>query len=131
MAERLSQSRFVGIELPRAFSAKVRDSLLAAPESVRLREKSPYFYEVGLRLAALCRTEDARQLPAIIQMTLATRVAVILTRSLHSERTDTNSFLEPLTNLEKSLFWTGYKHAEDKMAWLKRHTDRLQKGILN
>lgn len=126
MAERLKASRYIEVSLPRNFSAKVRESLLAAPESVRLRERSPHFYEVGLRLAALADADEAKTLPAAIQATLATRVSMILTRALHSEGIDTSRFTEGLTDLEQSLFWAGYRHAKDVREWRLGHTSLMR-----
>lgn len=126
MAERLREARYISVSLPRNFSAKVRESLLAAPQSVRLRERSPHFYEVGLRLAALADTDEAKTLPASIQATLATRVSMILTRALHSEGIDTSRFTEGLTDLEQSLFWAGYRHAKDVREWRLGHTSLMK-----
>lgn len=129
MAERLREARYISVSLPRNFSAKVRESLLAAPESVRLRERSPHFYEVGLRLAALADTDEAKTLPASIQATLATRVSMILTRALHSEGVDTSRFTEGLTDLEQSLFWAGYRHAKDVREWRLGHTSLMKASV--
>lgn len=71
LAEPLQEGRIGIIDLPRAFSASVRDQLLAAPTTVRLRDKSPYFYETGLRLASQCSSEDAQRLPSAVKATLA------------------------------------------------------------
>lgn len=48
IAEPLQEARTGLIDLPRAFSASVRDQLLASPTTTRLRDKSPFFYETGL-----------------------------------------------------------------------------------
>jgi len=131
MAERLAAGQFVGVELPRNFSGSVRDALLAAPKSARLRERSPYFYEAGLRLAGLSHLEEARSLPAAIQATLATRVHMILLRAQHSsERVQASDFLEPLTDLEQRLFWGGYRHQRDLLAWRGLHTWEIRAGAL-
>jgi GINS complex subunit 3 len=131
MAERLAAGQFVGVELPRNFSGSVRDALLAAPKSARLRERSPFFYEAGLRLAGLSHLEEARSLPAAIQATLATRVHMILLRAQHSsERVQASDFLEPLTDLEQRLFWGGYRHQRDLLAWRGLHTWEIRAGAL-
>jgi len=49
LASELTRDNFVLVKLPRVFSRRVRDTMLAAPDKVALRERSPYFYEVGLR----------------------------------------------------------------------------------
>jgi hypothetical protein len=107
----------------------VREALAAGPANVRLREKSAYWYEAGLRLSGLSHLEDARALPAAIQATLATRVALILSESLRAAGgADASAFLAPLTNLEQGLFFAGAAHARDKLAWMQRHTDAMRPG---
>ncbi len=129
MAERLVEAQYAVVELPRNFSAKVREALLAAPESVRLRERSPHFYEVGLRLASLAgHLEEAKTLPAAIQATLATRVSMILTRATNSEGADASRFLESLTDLEQALFWGGYRHTRDRLQWRLGRTGVMRAG---
>jgi GINS complex subunit 3 len=117
LAEKLADSKLVSVELPRNFSKKVRDSLQAAPETVRLREKSPHFYEVGLRLAQVSIAEDASRLPAAIQATLAKRVNMILMKSQNSASTDPSRFVEGLTDFEQRIFWFGFKHAKEQLKW--------------
>jgi hypothetical protein len=103
--------------VPRAFSSRVRETLLAQPASVKLRDKSPFFYEMGLRLAELSRSEDASKLPGAIRATLLTRVAGILAAAQHSRGTDVSRFTATLCDLEQNLFWMGYHYARDRVAW--------------
>ena len=99
---------------------QVRESLLADPDAVRLRDKSPHFYETGLRLSRLCDSDDAARLPATIQTVLATRVTNILSRSLNSLNSDVSDFVNTLTDLEQTLFWQGYRFVRDRLFWKKR-----------
>lgn len=77
LATRLKDSNFVDVRLPKTFSVKLRESLKADAAGVKLRDKSPHFYEVGLRMSELVQTEDTQTLPADIQATLAIRVRLV------------------------------------------------------
>lgn len=122
LAEPLQLNRMVQVDLPKNYSSKVRESLIADPDSVKLRDKSPRFYETGLRLASISAADDAAKLPEAIKATLATRMHQILVRSHNSLNTDVSAFVNTLTDLEQRLFWTGYAHVRDKLAWRKRLT---------
>ena len=112
---------------PLAPPLQVRESLIADPDSVKLRDKSPRFYETGLKLASISGADDALKLPDAIKATLATRMHKILMRSHNSLNTDVSAFVNTLTDLEQALFWTGYAHVRDKLAWKKRLTTVVRK----
>jgi GINS complex subunit 3 len=132
MAETLADHQYVVVQLPRNFSAKVREAMLANPENVRLRERSPYFYEAGLRLSSLSHMEEAKSLPAAIQATLAIRVGDVLVKAQHSsERVEASKFLEPMTDLEQSIFWSGYHCLREYTAWRQRRRGELIQGKLS
>ncbi len=46
-------ARYVAVKTPRCFTVRARQSLLADPVSVNLKDKNEYFYMFGLRLALL------------------------------------------------------------------------------
>lgn len=95
---------------------------------MRLRDKSPCYYETGLRLARISISAEATNLPAAIQATLATRVSGILERSLHSLSADVSDYKNSLTNLEQELFEGGYALVRDRLAWKKRQTATIRAG---
>ncbi len=74
LASGLRSANYVEVRLPKTFSLRLRESLKADASSVRLRDKSPHFYEVGLRMSDLVSTDDTQTLPTDIQGTLALRV---------------------------------------------------------
>eukprot|EP00952_Eustigmatos_sp_NYUAD-ZCMA_P006119 26397-Eustigmatos_ZCMA.PRE.1 len=43
----MATKQMVRIELPKHYSTRSREDLLAGPESVDIRERSPFFYEVS------------------------------------------------------------------------------------
>lgn len=58
MARALHQAGVAVILPPRQFSGKVRADLAAGAESVNLRDLSPYWYSLGLKVAQLLPTEN-------------------------------------------------------------------------
>ena len=50
----------------------------------------------------------------------------IVGRSQNSLNADVSSFVDALTELEQQLFWQGYAHVRDKLAWRKRKTGTLR-----
>lgn len=106
--------------LPTKSSPQVRESLVADPDNVKLRDKCPTFYETGMALSRIASDEDARTLPAAIKATLATRLHRILVKSHNSLNSDVSVYVNTLTELERTLFWTGYAWVHDRLAWKKR-----------
>lgn len=117
LAENLHERGLVEVLLPRGYSSKVREAMLAAPTTLKLRDKSPFFYETGLKLSMLCTEEDALMLPNSIKATLAERVALILNKAQHAKDADVSRFLATLTDLEQQLFWLSYNHSKDQRQW--------------
>jgi len=112
---------------PARLLLQVRESLLADPDNVKLRDKCPSFYETGLALSKLCMSEDATRLPADIKRTLASRMHRILIKSHNSLNADVSSYVNTLTDLERTLFWSGYAWVHDRLAWKKRLTYVLRR----
>lgn len=120
LAESLAEDNFVQIDLPRIFSQRNRDAMLASPETVRLRDRSPFYYEAGLRLSSACKySEDAKTLPSTIQFVLAARVRAIISKSVSSGGGDSSKFVEALTDLEQKLFWGGFHYTKALLEWRK------------
>lgn len=115
----------VSVQLPRNFGGKVREHLLADPSVVRLRDRSPYFYEVGLALSTLVPHEEGVTLPTAVRVALAARVAHIIDFALNSIREDVSTFSGPLTDLERSLFTSGLHFAKDRDAWKRKAASRI------
>lgn len=122
----LRRSDLAAVHLPKNFSSRMRHSLNADPDNVKLRDKSPYFYETGLKLAEVCQEEDVKDLPAAIKRTLATRMHRILIKSHNSLSADVSAYVNTLTDLERRLFWTGFAYVHDRLAWKKRLTSVIR-----
>lgn len=108
------------------------ENLHADPDRVNLHAKSPTFYETGLRLARVCGSKDAEDLPARIKATLAKRLHTILQRSASSLGTDVSEYVATLTDMERLLFAYGRAHAVDALACKKRLTTviRSERNVL-
>ena len=100
---------------------------MADPDNVKLRDKCPSFYETGLALGKISRSEDAGRLPADIKRTLASRMHKILVKSHNSLNADVSAYVTTLTDLERTLFWCGYDWVHDRLAWKKRLTYVLRR----
>ncbi|TPX34693.1 hypothetical protein SmJEL517_g02784 [Synchytrium microbalum] len=53
MAETLAIHNYVELDLPKFYSARVREDLQAAPTAVNIHHLCPYFYEFGIRIVNL------------------------------------------------------------------------------
>ena len=116
----------VSVQLPRNISGKVRENLLADPTVVRLRDRSPYFYEIGLSLSQLVPHDDAVTLPTVVRVALAARMTGILDFALNSLHEDVSSFSGQLTDYERSVFATGLQYAKDRANWKRKTASRMQ-----
>ncbi len=113
------------MQLPRNFSGKVRENLLADPSCVRLRDRSPYFYEVGLSLSQLVPHEEGVTLPTTVRVALAARMTNILDHSMNSLHEDVSTYSGPLTDFERLLFVGGMQYAKDRAAWKRKTACRI------
>ncbi len=91
-------------EIPRHFHERFRGKLKVDPIVVNLREKTPFYYDFGVRLSKLFR--DDRMIPEL-RRAMTLRYRVILDRSLNSRNEDTTTFTNNLTNSEQELFKAG------------------------
>jgi len=118
---------FVEVQLPaRVFGARLREQLRADARGVRLRDRSPYFYELGLRVSDLVTSDETRELPTLIQSTLAQRVSHILSVAPRSLGTDTSGFRGSLTDLEDELFLHVQLYAAMRQGQRQGRDERLR-----
>ena len=122
MATTLAARNFVSVAAPNSFSDRVRSQLNADPGAVKLRDKNPYFYEVGLHLSVLLADGS---LPAALRRVLASRFSDIFDSSTNSRNEDITLMMRDLTNLERELFEAGYNAANSLYRWKTRELTRL------
>lgn len=97
----LTSRNMVKLELPRVFGPRFQVSFLADPSIVNLKDRCPYFYELGLKLQMLSQDVDLGQ---TLQKALAWRFKDIVIRSQTHQSSDYTAFSARLANLEARLF---------------------------
>ncbi|KAG1471898.1 hypothetical protein G6F56_001848 [Rhizopus delemar] len=58
------RENLIVIEMPKTYGTKVRNMLVASPESVDFRSLGPYFYEFGVKLVTFIEDQE---LPGVLQ----------------------------------------------------------------
>ena len=104
-------------------TGRFREQLEAGPGAVNLRERSPYYYEVGVALASL--TDDQRLKDTLLMVFSGERFKRLLDCSLNSLNEDVNAFTRDLPHLEKNLFNAGYRSSEEYVGWKSRAFNKL------
>jgi hypothetical protein len=61
LKQMLNEKNIISIELPKYFGARVRDDILAGASSVRLRELSFYYFEVGSKICEIMQDNDLKR----------------------------------------------------------------------
>ena len=130
LAETLAGRRMVTCSFPRCLSGPTREAMRADPTVVRLRDRSPYFYAVGLALARMGSPAEAAQLPSLLCASLALRGSLILDTAHNSLGEDVSDFVNSLTSLEQRLFFRGYRCAKALAGWRRRDTTILRMSAL-
>jgi len=118
----LGAGNFVDLQLPMMFQGRFLLSLLADPPVMNLRDKSPYYYEVGAQLSHFLRSRGEGGRPLIHDLVTAfsTRYGDILDKSQNSRGEDTTKVTKKLTQLERELFKSGYDAANELHRWKRR-----------
>ena len=61
LAQEMAERHMVEVEIPKHFGSRMRDEIMAGPSSIKLKEFSFYFFEVGLKLCRITRDLDLRR----------------------------------------------------------------------
>lgn len=126
LSAELARRHIVSCDFPRSISAATREALAADPTVVRLRDRSPAFYRVGLALAGVSDHPDAPNLPPLLRAALAARCTLVMDTAHNSLGEDVSDFVNSLTNFEQAVFSAGYAAAKELAAWRRRDTTRLR-----
>lgn len=102
---------------------RFREQLDAGPGAVDLRERSPFYYRVGVTLAAL--TDDQFLHATLLALFSGERFKRVLDCALNSLNEDVHAFTRELPDLEKGLFETGYRASEEYLSWKSRLFNKL------
>lgn len=68
------------LELPRGFGPRVRDDIFAGPASVKLREFSYYYFEMGIKISSLMN--DANLVEILKMAFCGERYKILTSRAL-------------------------------------------------
>ena len=127
LAEELKARNLVEVSLPPHFSRKSRADITADAVAARLREKSPHFYSVGLRLAPLLSVaKEGEELSKDVHAALADRAAGILAHAKTTLGGDVSAYRGTLTDLEQSLFDAASAFTASKLAWRREEASFLR-----
>jgi len=125
LADEMKNLGLVEVQLPEAYSRKSRDNIKADAVSAKLRELSPHFYSVGLRLGPLLKVNgESKALSKDIHDILADRAARILQRARTGM--DVSRYRDLLTDLEQQIFNASYSFTTSKLAWRREEAGMMR-----
>jgi GINS complex subunit 3 len=127
LAEELKLKDLVEVSLPAAYTRKSRANIKADAVAAKLRELSPSFYSVGLRLGPLLKEhEEARLLSQDVREVLADRAAGILQRARTGLGADVSSYRGKLTDLEQQIFDAASAFTAAKLSWRREEAGMMR-----
>jgi GINS complex subunit 3 len=127
LAEVLKGKGHVDMSLPAVYSRKSRADIMADAVSARLREKSPFFYLVGLRLGPLLSSGvEAAALSKDVHQTLADRAAGILRTAKSGLGEDVSRYRNLLTDLEQQIFDSASSFTASRLAWRREEASMMR-----
>ncbi|EFY99374.1 GINS complex protein [Metarhizium robertsii] len=108
------------LNLPPCLSDQVINALKADPRAVALRDQSPHFYGVGVRMLDLF---DERELGAVLRATFVVRANDV---GLHARKAEDSvggqgeEFLRGLDEWERNLFRRGHEGVRGAKEWTEK-----------
>jgi len=105
----------------------MRQEIRAGAESLRLREFSLYFFEVGLRLAQAIK--DEQLFHTLRHAISGERYRTLTMRSLFSGAEDDTEYCQQLTSFEQRLYRSGQASTLDMYRWTTRSCHTLKPMI--
>lgn len=104
MANSLVARNMVQLSVPKIFGEKVKRELLADATCVDLRDRSRYYFELGLKVSLLTNQTDVAML---VLSSFRDRYQRILTECLTISEEESIKYLPRLTSEERELFDAG------------------------
>ena len=101
LAIALARTDVIDIEVPRYFKEQFKKTLEADPSVVNLRDKTSYFYEIGLKL--LDFVEDPELIPTLATVFL-TRIKEFANISFHLRIEDCSNLMRKMVDMEIKIF---------------------------
>eukprot|EP00808_Paulinella_micropora_P016892 g70665.t1 len=127
LASALAKRGMVEVDIARTpfGRPRFRTDLLADPVAFDLRDRNPYFYTLGLKLALLDRNE---QISDLLFKSLAERYQEILKRSPTFRGADFKEFTSRLTHIEAQLLNDKWQSEMDYKAWKNGHSNKITRA---
>ena len=125
LAKRLSRTndeKFI-IIIPVIYRENFQKTLSADPTVINLREKTPYYYEIAMKLIPLIHDET---LGDILSIVMSTRLKTIIKKSFCLKTEDSTSFIKKLTNMERKIFENGRENITSYKFWMDDTSDNAQ-----
>lgn len=107
LALALASGDVINIEIPRYYKEQFKKTLEADPNVVNLRDKSLYYYEVGLKIIDYL---DSQVIPTLLSVFL-TRIKEFANISFHLRIEDCSGLLRKMVNAEIRIFNYGRESA--------------------
>lgn len=123
LATELSTKGMVDVEMPKHFGPKMREELQSSSD-INVRDFSPYFFDVGLKLSKLSRDDDlVRTLKAAL---CGHRYTALLAHALSNFQDDAVDYMYKLTTVEQAIYRKGIETSKDLHVWRSRKGNILQ-----
>jgi len=123
LATKLSTHGIVTIDIPLIYRERFKKMLNADATVINLREKTPFYYEIGMKLCEYI--EDDTLVPTLSGVFLD-RAKMVIKKSFCLKTEESNTFVRKLTNLEKKLFENGRENITNYKFWMDDTTDNVQ-----
>jgi len=108
LAFALARTEIVEIEIPRFYKEQFKKTLEADPNVINLRDKSSYYYEIGLKLIEFI--ED-RELVTLLANVFLSRMKEFSNISFHLRIEDCSNLMRRMVDIEVRIFNFGRESA--------------------
>lgn len=108
LALALAKAKIIDIEIPRYFKENFKKTLEADPNVVNLRDKTLYYYEIGMKIIEFL---DANEVINTLLSVFLTRIKEFANISFHLRIEDCSNLLRKMVNIEIKIFNFGREAA--------------------
>eukprot|EP00741_Cyanophora_paradoxa_P021636 tig00000241_g20883.t1 len=122
----MATKNHISFATPKSFSQRTCEDVEADPTVINLQEKSPFWYENGMKLVK--HQKDKANLVSVMQTAFRERYKLIFDRAYSSQNRDVSSFVSKLTSFERVLFRTGQAAAVSAEQWHTQGSDFSGRG---
>jgi hypothetical protein len=119
------------VDLPKHYNRIMRNEINAGPVSIKFREYSFYYFELGYKLAALDTERGGKDLLDSLKTAFSgDRYRNLSVRALSNWGEDLADFTQSLTNAELAIFQLGVNATKDIMRWRIGNSATLQRSSI-